>query len=105
MSEEIIPSAPIVHVLTFEGCPHAEAARRAAREAVSECDRPVELVEVDLLHPELPTDLQGYPSPTVLVNMSDVGSGDGRDEGLSCRAAGAPSTEAIRGALDALWRA
>ena len=105
MTKEIIPSTPIVHVLTFEGCPHAEAARKAASDAVSECDARVELVEVDLLDPELPADLQGYPSPTVLVDMRDVASGEGRAEGLSCRAAGAPSTEAIRVAISSLRRA
>ena len=61
-----------VHVLTFEGCPHAAAAWSAARAAASECEVPIEVVAVDLLDPTIRAEFKGYPSPTILVGMKEV---------------------------------
>lgn len=94
-------ASTVVHVLSFEGCPHAALARRVAEEAASAYGGRVHLVEVDLLDPELPAAFRGYPSPTVLVDMSEVIPGERSASGLTCRAAGAPSTDAVRLAIAA----
>jgi GNAT superfamily N-acetyltransferase len=92
-----------VHVLTFEGCPHADSAKAAALTAISDFGGPIELIEVDLLDPEIPAQLKGYPSPTVLVGMKDVSPGEGTQGGIGCRASGAPSAEEVRLALEGAW--
>ena len=94
-------ASTVVHVLTFEGCPHAADALRAATEAASSSGEQVDLVEVDLLDPRLPAAFRGYPSPTVLVGMNEVLPGERSTSGLTCHAAGAPSTEAVRLAIHA----
>lgn len=94
-------ASTVVHVLTFEGCPNAAAALSAAREAASPYDKHVDLVEVDLLDPQLPEVFRGYPSPTVLVGMNEVMPGERSNGGTSCHAAGAPSTDAVRLAIRA----
>lgn len=96
-------SGLIVHVLTFEGCPHADAALTAATAAVAGCRHPVELVEVDLMDPEIPDELRRYPSPTILVDMKEVAPSEGEAEGLACRALGAPSAEEVRLAISSMF--
>jgi GNAT superfamily N-acetyltransferase len=92
-----------IHILTFEGCPHADSAKAAAVAAISEFEAAVELTEVDLLDPEIPGELKGYPSPTILVGMKDVSPGQGAVGGVRCRAAGAPSAEEVRLAMEEAW--
>ena len=93
----------VIHVLTFEGCPHAEAAKEAARVALSRYDREVDLVDVDLLDPTIPAAYRKYPSPTILVGMKEVSPAGGTTDGLGCRAAGAPSVDDIGRAIEARW--
>ena len=89
----------MIRVLTFEGCPHADAAKVAARAAAAEAGRPIKVIEVDLLDPTIPAGLSRYPSPTVLVGSVDV-SGDTKGvNGVSCRSSGAPTIGDIRNVI------
>ena len=92
-------ASTVVHVLTFEGCPNAAAALRAAREASSPYGERVQLIEADLLDPRLPEVFRGYPSPTILVGLNEVTPSGRSADGPTCHAAGAPSTEAVRLAI------
>jgi hypothetical protein len=98
---ELMPRT-LVHVLTFEGCPHAAEALGAAREAARSHHPSVAVIEVDLLDPGLPEAFRGYPSPTVLVDMTEVLPSERSTKGPTCHAAGAPSTEAVRLAIRAV---
>lgn len=93
----------VVRVLTFEGCPHAEAAAAAARDAILEYGQGLDLVEVDLEDPKTPAEYKAYPSPTILVGSTDVSAGTGPVDGVGCRASGAPSVEEVRLAIRAVW--
>jgi hypothetical protein len=93
----------VIHILTFEGCPHADSAKAAARAAISECDAQIELVEVDLFDPTISAEYKGYPSPTILVGMNDVSPGQGSMTGIGCRSSGAPSVEEVRLAIRDTW--
>ncbi|MFG0253418.1 MAG: hypothetical protein ACF8NJ_11160 [Phycisphaerales bacterium JB038] len=93
----------VVRVLTFEGCPHADSARAAARTAVEAFAGDVEVREVDLLDPAIPAALRGFPSPTILVGMDEVSPRAESVQGAACRTSGAPSVEEIRAAMRAAW--
>ncbi|HSM35548.1 MAG TPA: hypothetical protein VK837_04050 [Longimicrobiales bacterium] len=88
-----------IHVLTFEGCPNADSAWAAAREAIAECDTSVELIGVDLMDPTIPAQYRGYPSPTILVGRKVVSPAELAPEGAACRASGAPSAREVRAAV------
>lgn len=93
----------VIRVLTFEGCPHADAARTAAREAIERSGLDIELHEVELGTPQTPEEFSAYPSPTVLVGVSDA---SGRTEvlgGMGCRASGAPTVAQIHDAIASAW--
>ncbi|MEJ2538966.1 MAG: hypothetical protein P8188_03090 [Gemmatimonadota bacterium] len=89
----------VIRVLTFDGCPHAEAAKLAARSAAAEEAGSNEVVEIDLLAPTTPASLKHYPSPTVLVGSVDVSGDSDTVQGVSCRASGAPTIRRIRKAI------
>ena len=72
-----------VQFLAFEGCPLAEAARRALEQALAECEIE-DYEEVDLLHPEVSEEARGWGSPTILINGADV-SGRPKGDGIGCR--------------------
>ena len=75
--------APAIQLLSFEGCPLAAAARLELRAALAECG--IERYEeIDLLDPKTPQALQGWGSPTILVDGSDV-AGQPKGSGISCR--------------------
>lgn len=92
------PGTPLVQLPTFPGCPHTDAAERAVATAIERAETDVELERVDLAALPSGSDLSRYPSPTVLVAGVDVSGESAGTEGLSCRASGAPTAEAI------LWR-
>jgi hypothetical protein len=89
-----------VQLLYFAGCPNLEAARAALRDALEAERLEVAVEEVDIEDPATPVALQGWGSPTVLVDGRDV-TGEARSDALSCRAGGAPSIDVIRRALRA----
>lgn len=97
-----------IEVLTFEGCPNADAARELVRQAVrSEAvDAEIEFIEVGT--PELAQRLRFLGSPSVRVDGEDVEplANDRTAYGLMCRtygfgsvAAGTPPIETICAAL------
>ena len=60
---------------------------------------PAELTEWDQLAPGAPDRIKRYGSPTVLVNGEDI-TGVGEGAGATCCAAGAPTVDTIRAALE-----
>jgi hypothetical protein len=97
-----------VEVLSFEGCPNAEATRDLVRQAIylEELDVPIAFIEVD--NPEVAQRMRFLSSPSVRVNGQDVepSANDRTECGLMCRtycggsgAAGTPPIDMIRAAL------
>ena len=86
-----------VQLLVFEGCPLAEPARKNLRQALAACNL-TEFAEIDILDPDSPEELQGWGSPTILVNGADI-SGHPKGDCVSCRVYdtpdGAPDVQAI----------
>jgi hypothetical protein len=72
-----------VQFLAFDGCPLAEAARKALDEAVAASGL-AGYEEIDILDPNTPEDIRGWGSPTILVNGDDV-TGNAKGEGVGCR--------------------
>ncbi len=99
-----------VQLLSFPGCPNADAARQALRRALAAAELPPGIEEVDVTAPGTPAELRDWGSPTILVDGRDVaGSGP---TGPSCRlyddakggTRGVPPDEMIRMAVDGARR-
>ena len=90
-----------VELVFFEGCPHAARARERLRAALSHAGQEPTWTEWDTMLPGTPASYRSYPSPTVLVDGSDV-SGGAEGAGVGCAVNGSPTEEAI---LQALRRA
>ena len=92
-----------VQLLSFPGCPHADAAREALRRALAAAALPVNFEEIDVSAADTPEQLRRWGSPTILVDGVDL-AGEA-PTGLSCRLyandtqPGVPSDETIRRAL------
>lgn len=89
-----------VQLLYFDGCPNVELARENVRKAFGLSRLEPEWREVDLRSPDCPASLRGFPSPSVLVDGREVGTG--RTEAgspASCRLGGLPSADQIARAL------
>jgi hypothetical protein len=72
-----------IQLLTFPGCPNAEAARATLRAVLASSGIAVDVEEVDTTAPDTPESLRGWGSPTVLIDGVDV---EGREpSGPSCR--------------------
>ena len=87
-----------VQLLTFPGCPNAERARVALREAVAEEHVRGDIEEIDVSRDDAPPWSKGWGSPTILIDGADV-AGEARASGeASCRLYkdGSPSVEQIR---------
>ncbi len=95
--------APPIELVYFTGCPHVDAARAALRTALDAAGLPAQWREWDQTHPQTPVHLQGYGSPTVLVDGADVTGKPIPNAGRACRADGVPRSTAIAAAL-APWR-
>ena len=80
-------SAPVVEVLTFEGCPHAEPALELARRVVADTGIRATVRRVDVPDAEAAEVHRFLGSPTIRVNGRDIEPGaDERDDYvLSCR--------------------
>ena len=72
-----------IQLLTFDGCPLADAARVQLEQALSDCGVSG-YEEIDLLGPDTPDDLPGWGSPTILVNGVNV-TGQPKGNSVSCR--------------------
>ena len=72
-----------VQLLTFPGCPNADAARNTLRAVLAWMGIVLLIEEVNLDSPETPEHLRGWGSPTVLIDGVDVAGGE--PSGLGCR--------------------
>ena len=90
----------LLELVSFRGCPSVDAARAAIRGALGALGLPFAWQEWDLDDPHLPTRLEAFPSPTVLVRGRDV-LGDGPIAAArACRTGGVPTPEIIAAALE-----
>jgi len=92
-----------IQLLTFEGCPLADAARVGLEAALADCGIK-DYEEIDILDPETPVELRGWGSPTILVDGVDI-TGQPKGNSVSCRVypgpAGVPDkSEIIAGLKD-----
>lgn len=73
-----------VQLLSFPGCPNADAASAALRRALaaSRVEAPIE--EIDTTASSTPANLRAWGSPTILVGGKDI-AGDEGPSGTSCR--------------------
>lgn len=97
-----------IRLLYFEDCPNVEQARENLREALSHAGLAQRWDETDIRSSDCPDRWKGFPSPTVLVDGTDIVSGAEAQSGSSsCRTGGAPTWEQIGTALaaDKSWYA
>ena len=101
---------PLVEVLTFEGCPHAEPALELVRRVVADAGVAATVRRIEVLDPEAATAHRFIGSPTVRVGGRDIepGADERVDYALSCRVyrtengpRGAPAERWLRNALRA----
>ena len=80
-------STPLVEVLTFEGCPHAEPALELVKRVVAESGSDATVRRVDVPDTEAAAAQRFLGSPTIRVNGCDIEPGVGEREEyvLSCR--------------------
>ena len=99
-----------IELLTFEGCPNAQSARRLVERVVAESHVETEIAYVDVPDPEAAGRLRFLGSPTIRVDGRDIEPGaDERTEYvLACRiyrteqgTAGVPDDRWLREALAA----
>ncbi|MBX2886925.1 MAG: hypothetical protein KTR32_43660 [Granulosicoccus sp.] len=86
-----------IQLLVFDGCPLAAPARENLKKALSICE--IEnFDEIDILDAASPEDLQGWGSPTILINGEDI-TGYPKGGGVCCRVYetgdGAPDIQTI----------
>src|SRR4051812_42485677 len=96
-------SEPLVEVLTFVGCPHAEPTLALVERVVDECGVSATVRRVDIADAEAATAQQFLGSPSIRVNGRDIEPGvGGRSEYvLSCRIY--RTDEGLRGEPDERW--
>ena len=76
-------SGPKIQLLVFEGCPLADAARRALEQALVKVGLK-QYEEVDILDSGTADGLREWGSPTILVDGQDV-TGNKKGNSVSCR--------------------
>jgi hypothetical protein len=96
-------SGPLVEVLTFEGCPHAEPALELVRRVIAESGVGATVRRVDVPDAEAASAQRFLGSPTIRVNGRDIEPGVAeRDQYvLSCRIYRAE--DGFRGEPDERW--
>ena len=103
-------SGPLVEVLTFEGCPHAEPALELVRRVITENGVAATVRRVDVPDAEAAAAQRFLGSPTIRVNGRDIEPGvtERNQYRLSCRiyrtdtgATGEPDEPWLREALSA----
>ena len=103
-------SKPLVEVLTFEGCPHAEPALELVKRVLADSDVGATVRRVDVPDAEAAAAQRFLGSPTIRVNGRDIEPGVAeRDQNvLSCRIyrsdsglTGEPDEQWLRDALSA----
>jgi hypothetical protein len=103
-------SAPLVEVLAFAGCPHAEPALELVERVLAEQGISARVRRIEVADPESAQAHRFLGSPTIRVNGADIEPG-AKERGqfvLSCRiyrtehgARGEPDERWLREALDA----
>ncbi|MGH2934328.1 MAG: DF family (seleno)protein [Gaiellaceae bacterium] len=96
-------STPVVEVLTFEGCPHAEPALELVRRVVAETGVTATIRQIDVPDTETAEAHRFLGSPTIQVNGHDIepGAEERADYVLSCRIYCAD--DGFRGEPDERW--
>ena len=94
---------PLVELAYFEGCPHADEARRRLTQALSSAGLDTRWDEWDTGLPSIPERYRRFGSPTVLIDGTDVAGGV-EGSGMSCVVGGAPATDVILAALRSATR-
>ena len=89
---------PRVELVYFEGCPHADEARRRLTRALSSADLNTSWDEWDTGLLATPERYRRFGSPTVLIDGADVAGGV-EGSGMGCVVGGAPATDVILTAL------
>jgi len=89
-----------IELVFFEGCPHADEARRRLRRVMDQSGLKTEWQEWDTGKEGTPGAYLGFGSPTILIDGRAVGGGT-PGSGMGCVVEGAPSEEAIQDALRA----
>jgi mercuric ion transport protein len=92
-----------IQLLSFPGCPNAQPALHALREAVALDKVGGAIEEIDVSRPDAPAWVKGWGSPTILIDDIDV-TGETRSlSEASCRLyqGGAPSVAQIRARIAA----
>ena len=72
-----------VQLLTFPGCPLADAARVELQSALAECAG-IDYEEIDILDPGTDENLRGWGSPTILIDGADI-TGQPKGDDVGCR--------------------
>jgi len=81
---------PKIHLLYFPTCPHWKKEQGNLRTASKTLGKELEWEEINLESPDCPEKWRGFPSPTILINGTDIHSGKTIMEGsTSCRLGGA----------------
>ncbi|MBI4370522.1 MAG: MerC domain-containing protein [Elusimicrobia bacterium] len=87
-------------LLYFESCPNKDKARENLKQALVQLGIAPIWDEVDLESYQTPQKWRGFPSPTILVDGSDVVTGNFSASGTtSCRLGDAPSVDLIAARL------
>jgi mercuric ion transport protein len=90
-------ASPKIQLLVFDGCPLAEAARSSLQTALDSLGLR-DFEEIDLLGPSASDELQGWGSPTILVDGKEL-TGSMKGNAVGCRVyddeSGVPSPEVI----------
>ena len=89
---------PRVELIHFEGCPHADEARRRLKLALAAAGLDQAWDEWDIGRAATPETYRRFGSPTILVNGTDV-AGGAAGTGMGCVVAGAPAVGMILSAL------
>jgi hypothetical protein len=104
-------SKPLVEVLTFEGCPHAEPALELVRRVIAESGSGATVCRVDVPDSEAAAAQRFLGSPTIRVNGRDIEPdvAERAEYVLSCRIyrtnagiTGEPDERWLREALSAI---
>jgi mercuric ion transport protein len=87
-----------IQLLHFPGCPNAEPARSALREAMAREHVSAEVEEIDVSRADAPAWARRWGSPTIMIDGQDVAGEAGAADEACCRLykGGAPSVAAIR---------
>ena len=96
-------SEPLIEVLTFAGCPHAEPALELVRQVVAQTGVSAAVRRVDVPDAEAAAAQRFLGSPTIRVNGRDIepDAGERDDYALSCRVY--RTDNGFRGEPDERW--